>query len=251
MEKYSLSWSDFENNIRIFFGKLRKDQHCFDVSLMSEDGHKMKAHKVILSAGSNFFKEIFADNEDNSLMIFLKGIKGANLNCVLDYIYNGEIEISQGDLNDFLAVANDLKLSGLETQGKLLEESGKEELEDVAMLKENYKDLSVEFYPNEEEVIVDSAPGKMSHPDIVYQEQLYKSENEDLKNQRQAIIKKCEDGKWMCKVCQKISSKLDHAKQHSETHLKGIMKHNCHLCDKSYPTRNNLRVHLSKMHRNR
>ena len=58
----------------------------FDVSLESDDGHQIKAHKVILAAGSQFFKEVFEKNDVKNLLIYLKGIKGNKLKYVLDFL---------------------------------------------------------------------------------------------------------------------------------------------------------------------
>ena len=52
MEKFCLKWSDFETNIRETFRELRKDQNHFDVTLATDDGHTIEAHKIILSSGS-------------------------------------------------------------------------------------------------------------------------------------------------------------------------------------------------------
>ena len=59
METYCLKWNDFEANIRQFFGKLRKEQKLFDVTLVSDDRQHFKAHRVIMSAGSQLFKKLF------------------------------------------------------------------------------------------------------------------------------------------------------------------------------------------------
>ena len=58
MEKLCLKWNDFETNIRESFRELREDQNHFDVTLATDDGHTLDAHKIILSAGSQFFSNI-------------------------------------------------------------------------------------------------------------------------------------------------------------------------------------------------
>ena len=54
MEKFCLKWNDFETNIRTSFRELREDQDYFDVTLATDDGHTIDAHRIILIAGSNF-----------------------------------------------------------------------------------------------------------------------------------------------------------------------------------------------------
>ena len=59
MEKYCLKWNEFEGNIRQSFRKLREEERLFDVTLATDDGQHIQAHKMILSAGSDFFSDIF------------------------------------------------------------------------------------------------------------------------------------------------------------------------------------------------
>ena len=62
MEKFCLKWDDFGSNVGEYFRKLREDQRLFDVTLATEDGQEIKAHKIVLSAGSDFFNNIFLRN---------------------------------------------------------------------------------------------------------------------------------------------------------------------------------------------
>ena len=50
-EKFCLRWNDFQENVNTAFSDLRKDCDFTDVTLASEDGQQIEAHKVILSAG--------------------------------------------------------------------------------------------------------------------------------------------------------------------------------------------------------
>ena len=49
-QKLRLKWDDFQENLNIAFGSLREDNEFADVTLASEDGQQMDAHKVILAA---------------------------------------------------------------------------------------------------------------------------------------------------------------------------------------------------------
>ena len=48
-----MKWNEFDTNIREYLRILREDQRLFDVTLVTDDGQHIQAHKVILSAGSN------------------------------------------------------------------------------------------------------------------------------------------------------------------------------------------------------
>jgi len=55
-QKLRLKWDDFQENLNIAFGSLREDNEFADVTLASEDGQQMDAHKVILAASRTCWK---------------------------------------------------------------------------------------------------------------------------------------------------------------------------------------------------
>ena len=119
MDKYCLEWNDFESNIRKSFKKLRDEQKLFEVTFATDDGQYIQAHKMILSAGSNFFSDIFMKSNHSNLMIYMKGVKSAELEHITDFLYNGEAFISQEDLKKFFETAQELQVKGL--QGEIQE----------------------------------------------------------------------------------------------------------------------------------
>eukprot|EP00092_Neocalanus_flemingeri_P041853 GFUD01045587.1.p1 GENE.GFUD01045587.1~~GFUD01045587.1.p1 ORF type:complete len:337 (-),score=63.10 GFUD01045587.1:112-1122(-) len=115
-EKFCLRWNDFESNISVAFQELREDKDFFDVTLACDD-EQIQAHKVILSACSPFFRQILKRNRHEHPLLYLKGVKYIDLMSVLNFMYHGEVNVAQDELNSFLAIAEDLKVKGL-TQNK-------------------------------------------------------------------------------------------------------------------------------------
>jgi len=115
-EKFCLKWNDFEANISEAFRELREDKDFFDVTLACDDD-QIQAHKVILSACSPFFRKVLRRNKHEHPLLYLKGVKYVDLVSVLSFMYHGEVDIGQEDLNNFLAVAQDLKVKGLTEKG--------------------------------------------------------------------------------------------------------------------------------------
>merc|ERR1712012_1230819 len=111
-EKFCLRWNDFETNISVAFRELREDKDFFDVTLACDD-QQMQAHKVILSACSPFFRSVLKKNAHAHPLLFLKGVKYVDLEAVLNFMYHGEVNVAQEELNSFLAVAEELKVKGL------------------------------------------------------------------------------------------------------------------------------------------
>ena len=111
-EKFCLRWNDFESNISSAFRELREDKDFFDVTLACED-EQLQAHKVILSACSPFFRTVLRRNRHEHPLLYLKGVKYADLVSVLNFMYHGEVNVAQEELNSFLAIAEELKVKGL------------------------------------------------------------------------------------------------------------------------------------------
>jgi len=111
-EKFCLSWNDFESNISLSFRELREEKDFFDVTLSCGD-EQIQAHKLILSACSPFFRGVLKKNAHQHPLLYLKGVKFRDLQAVLNFMYHGEVNVAQEELNSFLAVAEDLKVKGL------------------------------------------------------------------------------------------------------------------------------------------
>ena len=115
-EKFCLRWNDFENNISLAFRELREDKDFFDITLACDD-EQIQAHKVILSACSPFFRTILRKNPHQHPLLYLKGIKFRDIESILQFMYHGEVNVAQEDLNNFLSVSEELRIKGL-TQGQ-------------------------------------------------------------------------------------------------------------------------------------
>ena len=114
-EKFCLRWNDFEANVSGAFRELREEKDFFDVTLACDD-NQLEAHKVIISACSPFFRNVLRRNPHQHPLLYLKGVKYRELLAVLNFMYQGEVNVAQDDLNTFLSVAEELQVKGL-TQG--------------------------------------------------------------------------------------------------------------------------------------
>merc|ERR1719153_1817445 len=114
MDKLRLNWNGYDANIRENFKKLREDQRLSDITLATDDGQHIQAHKIILTAGSNFFADIFMKSNHSNILVYLKGISSDKLEPVIDFIYSGEASISQEQLKVFTETGKELQVKGLE-----------------------------------------------------------------------------------------------------------------------------------------
>ena len=86
VEKFCLKWNDFETNVSKSFANLRTETQLFDVTLVGQDQKKVSAHRLVLSACSDFFKNIFYSNNHSHPMLYLDGVDSTHINLLLDYI---------------------------------------------------------------------------------------------------------------------------------------------------------------------
>ena len=116
-ENICLQWNSFQESVKNTFGNMREDKDFTDVALACEDGQQVEAHKVILAASSPFFQNILKENKQSPhLLIFMRGVKSEDLMAIIDFLYVGEATVRKENLEDFLAVAAELKISGLMRQ---------------------------------------------------------------------------------------------------------------------------------------
>lgn len=88
------------------------DQQIVDVTLAC-DGSHIKAHKIVLSACSNYFKELFLANPCKHPIVILKDIKINEMRAIVDFMYKGEVNVSQNQLSSLLKTAEILRVKGL------------------------------------------------------------------------------------------------------------------------------------------
>ena len=89
-DQYCLKLNNSEKNLRNSFKALRDDAQLLDVTLTTDDDQLIQAHRVILSAGSSFFKNLFIKCNQTNMLIYLKGIGSDELIKITDFLYNGE-----------------------------------------------------------------------------------------------------------------------------------------------------------------
>ena len=256
------------------FGEMRDSQDLFDVTLACDDGTHIGAHRIILAACSSFFRTLFTSNNHSHPWIYLKGITSLELNAVVDFMYQGEVNVPQDDLSQFLAIAEDLKVKGLsgygnlplrERDGKAIGEQNRfvgfenKEMEigaavknETVMTESNIIENIIKYEHNDEfdQEIYDYNNGLImveEEPNVINEKVI--EVNAELDKQIEEILIK-NNGVWTCKVCGKFANHKSKLKQHVETHINGF-SHPCGLCGKSYRSRNVLRMHMSRDHKNK
>ncbi|XP_048519980.1 broad-complex core protein isoforms 1/2/3/4/5 isoform X22 [Dendroctonus ponderosae] len=128
-QHFCLRWNNYQSSITSAFENLRDDEDFVDVTLACE-GKSLKAHRVVLSACSPYFRELLKSTPCKHPVIVLQDVAWADLHALVEFIYHGEVNVHQRSLSSFLKTAEVLRVSGLTQQHG----DGREQLAQVQSL---------------------------------------------------------------------------------------------------------------------
>ena len=254
-EKFCLKWNDYQQNIVSSYSNLRTEMNFSDVTLVCEEDVEIEAHKIILSASSPFFSKVLKKNKHPHPMIYMRGLKATDLVAIVDFIYQGEANIYQEDLDAFLALAEELQLKGLApSEEETLE--GKDEpmtkIQKPVEMKEWVPKLPNNImkqhtFENIEQNKINQENNAMV---LVDSKQAANADIEGLRVQINSMMEQVSDGeiKWKCNVCGKTAKTKQDIGRHIESHIEGI-SYPCNQCGTVSRSSNSHKTHMSQKHR--
>ncbi|KAL0268438.1 UNVERIFIED_CONTAM: hypothetical protein PYX00_010388 [Menopon gallinae] len=137
-QHFCLRWNNYQSSITSAFESLRDQDDFVDVTLAC-DGRSLKAHRVVLSACSSYFRELLKSTPCKHPVIVLQDVSFADLSSLVEFIYHGEVNVHQKNLTSFLKTAEVLRVSGLTKQGERDEQitSSRDRLQSVSSPNED------------------------------------------------------------------------------------------------------------------
>ena len=251
-EKLCLQWNDFKENVNTAFGSLREDTDFTDVTLVCEDGQQIAAHKVILASSSPFFQTVLKRNKHSQPLIYMKGAKFEDLSAIVDFLYCGEANVFQGNLDSFLNIAEELKLKGLTNQTEDIVNAKTENDEALQMnsrstnqrdktIKTDSRTLinhptSIKTFDERRVAIPNFTSGDLQLLDEKVKSMMEKSQN--LIPHKQHGTQKA----YICKLCGKEGAGIAIRDHIEANHLEGVSLP-CNVCGKECRSRMILRKH--------
>lgn len=115
-EQFSLCWDNFHKNMSSGMNSLLESEDLVDVTLAVE-GKFLKAHKMVLSVCSPYFKDLFKANPCQHPIVFMKDVSYVAISDLLQFMYQGEVQVSQDNLTTFIKTAEALQIKGLTGDG--------------------------------------------------------------------------------------------------------------------------------------
>ena len=191
-----LLWKYSKHQISSTVRKLYKNKNYSDVTLVSDEHQTTEAHKSILSACSPVMKSLLLDNPHPHPIVYLRGIESQELDSLIQFIYLGEVQVSQSRLKKFFHAAEELQITDIHDRC--------DDCDDI--LGKNEED--------KHEPVVDVAHSNSSVPDMF----IYKS---NARNQVESV-------KYLCQKCDFFW----HDQWDFIRHTESVHKDDLYYCDR-------------------
>jgi len=242
-----VSKDDFQAQTVATFANLHSDHDFTDVTLATEDGGHIQAHRVVLSQASQVLRSLLVRSDHPHPLVYLQGVGSKELEQVLRFVYLGQVEVANADLGGFVMVGTSLKVEGImeEVVDRVpVREGGTGEDNNLRGKNTSYIAETIATQDTEETVTkqdsvetgeTDNASNnKLDHLETGESDGIDYRENTELLNyQRRNTVKE-----ETLEVIQSIEK---------QQRVKGKIKQ-CDLCEKSYHTVPALQVHKEAVH---
>jgi len=245
--KYNLSWNYEERCATMFeaFLNIQQREDYSDVTLVTDDGPILKAHRVILGACSTFFGNIFMKTKVRDLCLYLPGVGQTDLKAILDFVYNGQADIPAESLDSFTKTAEQLRIKGLaevdatEDNGNLNDENTEIPSGDENVIMNDDREFAMDTSLDEnitEEVANNDSETQFDASTQVKVEM--KDEDEDVEKTEE----KTDDSVGVndSVITEEMLNAIDIANK--------AKKQKCDLCDFEYTRKDRLKRHVAFAH---
>ncbi|XP_050422085.1 longitudinals lacking protein, isoforms H/M/V-like isoform X1 [Adelges cooleyi] len=118
-QRFCLRWNNHQPNLVNVMTGLLNSEMFVDATIAAE-GRKIQVHKVVLSACSSYFQMLFNETPCQHPIIIIKDMSYNHLKILIEFMYYGEVNISQDQLPVILKAAESLQIKGLAEKSNLL-----------------------------------------------------------------------------------------------------------------------------------
>lgn len=112
-QTYCLRWNNHKANLVEILDALIKMESYVDCTLVVEDQIQFKAHRVVLAANSPYFQSILQDVPMDHCSILIPGVQAFEMRALLEYMYTGEVNVTQSQIPKIMKIAEQLEVKGL------------------------------------------------------------------------------------------------------------------------------------------
>ena len=231
--------------------QLVTDDEFTDVTLVSEDGQSLQAHKAIVGYSSPYLN--FLLRPKNSVVNL--PMKHSFIRSMLEFIYLGETRVELTEVKNFLAMANQFKIRGLWLEES--EEASKIKKDKKTIIKDiNVEEDSWEGNESQHLTMMDDNDKNNVH-EFNKEAGTYnnKTENieetqmkvENLKHANMGRNVDTEERKYKCDTCEYSTNNTGHLQEHfNNVHTPEYFF--CTKCSYRAKTDRKLKSHVERQH---
>ena len=204
-------WHSYSDHLKELMHHMKTDDTFTDVTLVSDDGRKVRAHKVVLGASSPIIKDMMT-REDKSI-VDLKGIAMEEIDSILQFIYLGEATLQPERMEVFLDAAQKLKVKELCKESEM-------EFEKINTLNFEHEQIKKNV--------------------VMYQANHQSSLTTPMQSVHKGV-------RYACNQCDQQFTQQRSLKRHIQTIHEGV-KYTCNQCDYQSVQNSNLTTHIQSVH---
>ena len=113
-QKYTLHWHSYSDHLRETLNEMLLSSEFADVTLVTDDKQKIRAHRNIHSACSPVFKSILQfDSNNMNPVIYLRGVQHSEMESIMQFVFLGEARFYEERMSEFLTVSKNLEIKEL------------------------------------------------------------------------------------------------------------------------------------------
>uniref|UniRef100_A0A182PP17 BTB domain-containing protein n=1 Tax=Anopheles epiroticus TaxID=199890 RepID=A0A182PP17_9DIPT len=112
-QTYCLRWNNHKSNLVEILDALIKMECYVDCTIYVDDQVQFKAHRVVLAANSPYFQSILQDVPMDHCSILFPGVQEFEMRALLEYMYTGEVNVTQAQIPRIMKIAEQLEVKGL------------------------------------------------------------------------------------------------------------------------------------------
>ena len=239
-----ISWQDFESSSPEIIRNLWKDENFSDVTLATDDGQIVRAHRVVLCSASSKLKMLLMVHKQDNPIVYLPGFDSGHLVNLVQFIYQGKCQVKAELLEEFLNCGKSLGVANLaeyfQAKGndaayeKIIQhQTTNSSREGVGFLIESVKNETPSEFSDQAGVRSDLC--KICNRNFTHL-------NRHIKTKHSKREKKT------CTACDMKFAQNVSLRRHFETRHSGKEKKKCNMCKYEAHKRSNITEHIERVH---
>ncbi|XP_037042641.1 protein abrupt isoform X2 [Bradysia coprophila] len=112
-QTYCLRWNNHKSNLVEILDVLIQKECYVDCTIYVDGGEQFKAHRVVLAANSPYFQSILQDVPMDHCSILVPGVQPFEMRALIEYMYTGEVNVTQSQIPRIMTIAKQLEVKGL------------------------------------------------------------------------------------------------------------------------------------------